>query len=572
LESVALAKSANLRDYEKTCKEFTWSSVEENFEWSNGGTYNIAKEAVDKHTENWRRNKIALHWVSSSGSVREFTFRELKKKSNQFANAMLELGAIKGDRIFVYLDRIPELYIAAIGTIKMGGIFGPLFSALGPDGVRDRMLDAQARFLVTTPSLFKRLESVLEGMVDLSRVVLVCEESESLPEGTVSFHEVTRKASGTYQPVNMKPTDPYVIHYTSGTTGKPKGVLLGHKNMIQQLVTSRWVLDLKEEDTYWCTSDPGWVTGTSYGIIGPWLLGTSILAYEGKFDAMRWYALLEDFDITVWYTAPTALRMLMKAGDEAAQEFDLSKLRHICSVGEPLNPEVIKWCQRTIGITICDTWWQTETGAMLICNYPCAEVRPGSMGRPIPGVQAGVVDEDGQELPPGTQGLLAIRPGWPSMMTGVWRNAPRYREYFRVPGWYVSGDIAYRDSDGYFWFVGRADDVIKSSGERIGPFEVESVLIEHPAVAEAGVIGKPDETRGEVVKAFLTLRDGFSPSEELKSDIAQFVRQKLAAYAYPREIEFVDSLPTTRSGKILRRVLKAKELGQDIGDLSTLEE
>ncbi|MBI0582618.1 MAG: AMP-binding protein, partial [Methanomassiliicoccus sp.] len=368
------------------------------------------------------------------------------------------------------------------------------------------------------------------------------------------------------------PTDPYIIHYTSGSTGKPKGVLLGHKAMIQQWFTCRYVLDLREEDTYWCTADPGWVTGTSYGIFGPWFLGTTLVSYEGRFDARVWYSILQRYGITVWYTAPTALRMLMKAGDEIVGEFDFSKLRHICSVGEPLNAEVVRWGMRVMKRRIHDTWWQTETGAQLICNYPCMTVKPGSMGRPIPGVIAAVVDENGVEVPPKQEGFLALRPGWPSMMLGIWRNTPKFKEYFRVPGWYIAGDQAYRDEDGYFWFLGRADDVIKTSGERLGPFEVESALIEHPAVAEAGVIGKPDELRGEIVKAFITLRPGHKPSDELKEDITKFVKTRLAYYAYPREIEFVETLPKTRSGKIMRRVLKAKEMGQPLGDLSTLED
>lgn len=572
MESTVPSRSADLVDYEKVRKEFCWDSVGRCFGWSKGGIYNIAREAVDRHAEGWRRNKIAMYFVSSRGFIRKYTFSELKAMTNQFANAMTELGAARGERVFVYLDRVPELYIAALGTMKFGGVFAPLLSALGPEGVRDRMLDARARFLVTSPNLLSRLDPVIDSIGDLSRVVLVCGESDIIPHGMISFHDIIRDASTEYKLSDMKPTDPYVIHYTSGTTGKPKGVLLGHRAMVQQLVTSRLVLDLRDDDAYWCTSDPGWVTGTSYGFVGPWLLGTSLVVYEGRFDAREWYTLLGRLGVTVWYTAPTALRMLMRAGDDLIRQYDLSSLRHVCSVGEALNPEVVRWFQRTVGVIVHDTWWQTETGAMMICNYPNTEVRLGSMGRPIPGVQASIVDQEGRELPPGTHGLLAVRPGWPSMMTGIWEDAPRYREYFAVPGWYVSGDIAYMDEDGYFWFVGRADDVIKSAGERIGPFEVESVLIEHSAVAEAGVIGKPDELRGEVVKAFLTLRSGYSPSQELKSDIAAFVKERLAAYAYPREIEFVESLPKTRSGKILRRVLKAKELGKDLGDLSTLEE
>jgi acetyl-CoA synthetase len=308
------------------------------------------------------------------------------------------------------------------------------------------------------------------------------------------------------------------------------------------------------------------------GIFGPWYLGTTIVSYEGRFDARIWYTILQKYGITVWYTAPTALRMLMRAGDDVIKEYDFAKLRHVCSVGEPLNAEVVRWAMRTIDKRIHDTWWQTETGAQLICNYPSMTVKPGSMGRPIPGVIAAVVDENGVEVPAKQEGFLALRPGWPSMMLGIWRNTPRFKEYFKVPGWYIAGDQAYKDEDAYFWVLGRADDVIKTSGERLGPFEVESALIEHPAVAEAGVIGKPDELRGEIVKAFITLRPGHKPSDELKDDITKFVKTRLAYYAYPREIEFVESLPKTRSGKIMRRVLKAKELGQPLGDLSTLEE
>jgi acetyl-CoA synthetase len=388
----------------------------------------------------------------------------------------------------------------------------------------------------------------------------------------MSFGEVLGAGSPGFQPVDMSPTAPYIIHYTSGSTGKPKGVLLGHKAMIQQRMTCRYVVDLREEDTYWCTADPGWVTGTSVGIFGPWYLGTTLVSYEGRFNARTWYQIIERYKVSVWFTAPTALRMLMRAGDDIVGEHDLSSLRHVCSAGEPLNPEVVRWGLRVLGRRIHDNWWQTETGAPCISNYRCMDIRPGSMGKPIPGLIAAIVDEHGAEVPAGTSGFLALRPGWPSMMVGIWRNTSRFKEYFEVPGWYIAGDQAYKDNDGYVWFLGRADDVIKTSGERLGPFEVESALIEHPAVAEAGVIGKPDELRGEIVKAFVILRPGFMSSEKLQDDITQFVKTRLAYYAYPREIEFVETLPKTRSGKIMRRVLKAKELGQPLGDLSTLEE
>ena len=563
--------SGNLDDYDRAYCGFTWSSVDKEFEWSKGGTYNVAAEAVDRHALNWRRNKIALYAVNSGGEVEKFTFGDIAELSNRFASGLVKLGAVKGDRIFVFLDRTSALYISIIGIAKMGGISGPLFSALGPDAVKDRALDCEARFIITSPYLYKRVEPIMDDLVDVNRFIIVG-DTEGSGDKTVSFQEVLESGDPNYQAVHMAPMDPYIIHYTSGSTGKPKGILLGHKAMIQQLITCRYVVDLQEEDTYWCTADPGWVTGTSVGIFGPWYLGTTIVSYEGRFDARAWYSLIERFKISVWFTAPTALRMLMRAGDEVAKGYDLSRLRHICSAGEPLNPEVLRWGLKVLGKRIHDNWWQTETGAPCISNYRTMEVRPGSMGKPIPGMIAAVVDENGAEVPPGKEGFLALRPGWPAMMVGIWRNTPKYKEYFDVPGWYISGDQAYKDEDGYIWFLGRVDDVIKTSGERLGPFEVESALIEHPAVAESGVIGKPDELRGEIVKAFIILRPGFQPSEKLKEEITLFVRTRLAYYAYPREIEFVSSLPKTRSGKIMRRVLKANELGAPLGDITMLDD
>jgi acetyl-CoA synthetase len=366
--------------------------------------------------------------------------------------------------------------------------------------------------------------------------------------------------------------DPLIMHYTSGSTGKPKGVLHAQKAMLGHLMTGRWVLDMREDDVYWCTADPGWVTGTSYGIFSPWLNGTTNLIRGGRFNAADWYETIERFRVNIWYSAPTAFRMLMAAGEEVTQRYDLSSLRHVLSVGEPLNPEVVWWGWRTYGRRIHDNWWMTETGHILISNYPGMTIRPGSMGRPIPGVYAAIVDDDGQELPANTLGNLVIKPGWPGMMRTIWKQPERYESYFRIPGWYVTGDSAYKDPDGYFWFQGRVDDLIITAGENVGPFEVESCLVEHPAVAEAGVIGKPDAIRGHIIKAFISLRDGHEPTDELKEEIRKFVRQKLAVHAAPREIEFRAKLPKTRSGKIMRRVLKAWELGLPAGDLSTLED
>jgi acetyl-CoA synthetase len=561
----------NLREYESAYQSFDWASMDREFAWSKGGPYNVAWEAIDQHALNGNGHKVALYSVRANNEVRQLSFAEMSELSSRFASGLVKLGASRGDRVFVFLDRNVELFVSIIGIAKMGGIAGPLFSALGPEAVRDRAQDSKASIMVTSPYLLERIRPVMAELADIRTFVIVG-EAKGLGHNTIGFEDVLASGDPEFKAVSMEPADPYIIHYTSGSTGKPKGVLLGHKAMVQQKMACRYVVDLREEDVYWCTADPGWVTGTSVGIFGPWYIGATIASYEGRFDARTWYSMIERFRVTVWFTAPTALRMLMRAGDDLVKAFDLGSLRHVCSAGEPLNPEVVRWGMRNLEQRIHDNWWQTETGAPCISNFKCMDIKPGSMGRPIPGVRAAIVDEKGCELPPQQEGLLALRPGWPAMMIGIWSNTPKYLEYFQIPGWYVTGDQAYRDEDGYIWFLGRADDLIKTSGERLGPFEVESALIEHPAVAESGVIGKPDELRGEIVKAFIVLRPGHAPTDRLKQEITEFVRTRLAYYAYPREIEFVASLPKTRSGKIMRRVLKAKELGQPLGDLSTLDD
>ncbi len=559
----------NLPDYHEAYRTFNWAALESEFDWSHGGPFNVAAEAVDRHGHGVREDQVAIHSVRANGDLRSLTFGEVSRLSSQFADGLTKLGIARGDRVFVYMDRRSELFISIIGIAKMGGIACPLFSALGPEAVKDRLTDGMPRAIITSPYLLERISPVLRGLSPSPQVITV---GDDLVEGAIPYPDVLSSGSSDFVAVDMRPDEPYIIHYTSGSTGKPKGVILPHRAMLQQLSGAKYVADLRDGDVFWCTADPGWVTGTSMGIFGPWYLGNTIISFEGRFDARAWYSLIDRFKVNVWFTAPTALRMLMKAGDEMVAEHDLSSLRHVCSAGEPLNPHVVRWGAEVLHRRIHDNWWQTETGAPCISNFPCMDIRPGSMGKPVPGVVAAVVDENGLEVPPGREGFLALRPGWPSMMTGIWGNVTRYREYFYVPGWYASGDQAYKDEDGYIWFLGRADDVIKTSGERLGPFEVESALIEHPSVAESAVVGKPDELRGEIVKAFIVLRHGNEPSDRLKEDITNFVRVRLAYYAYPREIEFVESLPKTRSGKIMRRVLKAKEGGHDTGDLSMLED
>ncbi|RWR09663.1 acetate--CoA ligase [Siminovitchia fortis] len=561
--------SYNLKDYEEAYKSFDWKDAEKVFSWAETGKVNMAYEAIDRHAESFRKNKVALFYRDEKRNEK-YTFYEMKKWSNRAGNVLKEYGNVeKGDRVFIFMPRSPELYFSVLGAIKLGAIVGPLFEAFMEGAVKDRLEDSEAKVLITTPDLIGRVP--VDELPHLKTIFIVGSDVEEAGP-FVDFNKKMAEADNDLDIEWVDREDGMILHYTSGSTGRPKGVLHVHNAMIQHYHTARWVLDLQETDIYWCTADPGWVTGTSYGIFGPWLTGTSNVITGGRFKPENWYQTIEDFGITVWYSAPTAFRMLMSAGDELVKKFDLSSLRHILSVGEPLNPEVIRWGMKVFNKRIHDTWWMTETGAHVIANYPCMEIKPGSMGKPFPGIEVAIVDDQGNVLPPNRMGNLAIKKGWPSMMRQIWNNPEKYESYFLPGGWYISGDSAYMDEDGYIWFQGRVDDVIMTSGERVGPFEVESKLLEHPAIAEAGVIGKPDPVRGEIIKAFVALNEGYEPSEELKEEIRQFVKTGLAAHAAPREIEFKDKLPKTRSGKIMRRVLKAWELDLPAGDLSTMED
>ena len=564
----------NLGDYETARGSFDWGSVEGELDWLPDGKLNIAYEAIDRHVAKGNGAKPAMLWEGKNGEQEAYTFADLSAATNQFANVLRGLGLRKGDRVFTFMERLPEIYIAVFGALKAGCVAGPLFSAFGPDPVRDRLEDSGAVVLVTQPELRKRIAHIFPDLPALKHIVIVNKDGRSAEppiDGDLAWDDLMAEASGDFGSIETSRDDYSIMHYTSGTTGKPKGAVHRHNSVIQQYITGKWVLDLQPDDIYWCTADPGWVTGTSYGMIAPWTNGVTQVIYEGGFSARKWYETIQRYGVTVWYTAPTAVRMLMKQGVELPQSFDLSTLRYVASVGEPLNPEGVVWGEEAFGLPIHDNWWQTETGAIMIANYPSMEIRPGSMGRPLPGIEAAIVDNDGNELPANTSGNLAARPGWPSMFQTYWQQQERYDSRF-VNGWYFSGDEAEQDPDGYFWFIGRTDDVINTAGHLVGPFEVESALIEHPAVAEAGVIGKPDPVAMEVVKAFVALNEGVEATDELRRDIMGFARKKLAAAVAPREIEIVDSLPKTRSGKIMRRLLKARELGLPEGDTSTLEE
>ena len=563
----AMKIKPNLLNYDKTYKSFRYKSVDKDLSWFKNKKINAAYNAVDRHAEGWRKNKVALYWVGEE-EEKKYTFLELSQLSNQFANALSKLKIKKGDRIFLFLPRIPELYVSFLGTLKTGAVVGTLFAAFGPEALYDRLKDSGAKIVITSPELKGRLDKIKRKLPDLKTIIVTGDYKAKKNEK--NFTDLIKDEKNTYKIKEMKPKDKAYMLYTSGTTGKPKGVVHTHYDIIHQYLTSKWVLDLQEEDVYWCTADPGWVTGISYGILGPWANGTSSIVDARRFSAEKWYFLLDKYKVTVWYTAPTAIRMMMKEGSKIAKKYDLSSLRHMCSVGEPLNPEAIYWGVKTLGLVFHDNYWQTETGGIVIANYTGMNVKPGSMGKPFPGIKAAIVDSQGKKVKPGKAGNLVLKPGWPSMMIEVWKNPTKYKEYFNN-GWYITGDKAMMDKDGYIWFVGRADDVINTAGHRVGPFEVESALIEHPAIAEAGVIGKPDKLYGEIIKAFISLNKGYVASDNLKADIKKFIKKKLSGHAYPKEIEFRDSLPKTRSGKIMRRVLKCQELGLPIGDTSTLE-
>ena len=569
-----LRLAPNVGDYQALQSSFRWEDVEKELDWLPDGGLNIAHECIDRHCDKGKADKIAMIWVGKNNAEERYTFGQMRDESNKFANVLKGLGLKKGDRVFVFLDRLPETYFVLLGILKTGGIAGPLFSAFGPDPVRDRLQDSGATILVTAPELRKRIASILPDCEDLKHIIIINKNgrsTEPLEGGDISYEAEMAKASSQSAIEKTTRDDFSIMHYTSGTTGKPKGAVHRHNSVIQQYATAKWCLDLHEDDLYWCTADPGWVTGTSFGMIGPWVNGVTQLIYEGGFRATAWYDLIEKYKVTVWYTAPTAIRMMMKVGEDAARNRDLSSLRFISSVGEPLNPEGIYWGLKAFDLPFHDNWWQTETGAILVSNYAGSDIKPGSMGRPIPGVEVAIIDDESRPAPPGEEGNLAVRPGWPAMFQTYWRNDEMYNSKFQQ-GWYITGDRARVDEEGFIWFIGRADDVINTAGHLVGPFEVESALIEHPAVAEAGVIGKPDPVAMEVVKAFVSLNEGYEPSEKLRRELLTFSRGKLSAGIAPREIDFLPSLPKTRSGKIMRRLLKAREMGLPEGDTSTLEE
>ncbi|MGE5115516.1 MAG: acetate--CoA ligase [Betaproteobacteria bacterium] len=568
------ARRPNLPADAAAWRDFDWAAERRALLGPDGGL-NMAQVAVDRHAAGEARRKLALRWLGKGGATRDLSYAELATETSRFANVLASLGLRAGDHVFVLTGRLPELPIALLGALKHRCVVTPLFSAFGPEPIATRLTLGAGRLLVTTSTLYRRKVAPMRAtLASLEHVLLLRDDDAPLPDGTRDLRALLDAAGPDYAVARTDPETPALLHFTSGTTGKPKGALHVHEAIVAHVATARFALDLQADDVYWCTADPGWVTGTSYGILAPLALGVTMVVDEAEFDAERWYGILQRERVSVWYTAPTAVRMMMRGGAAAARAHACPALRFIASVGEPLNPQAVRWGLDAFDLPIHDNWWQTETGGIMIANVQSVDIRPGSMGRPLPGIRAAVVQRqpDGsvEEAGADVEGELALERGWPSMFRAYLNDDARYAKCF-AGDWYLTGDLARRDADGYYWFVGRADDMIKSSGHLIGPFEVESALMEHPAVHEAGVIGKPDPTIGEIVKAFVALKPGVEPTEALRRELLGFARTRLGAAVAPKEIAFATQLPKTRSGKIMRRLLKARELGLPEGDTSTLE-
>ncbi len=580
---------SNIGSYDERLHDFDWSIAKEVLDWKDGELLNIGAICSDRVCERGLGSRTALIWEGFGDRKAVYTFDDLRIYSNGFARFLQDTGIEPGDRVCIFMDKIPSLYFSFLGILKMGAIAQPLFSAFGDESLEVRLASAGTSAILTTQKHVKKVRKILDRLPDLKHIIVVEGKPEKLKDGELFFDVENQPAVEDFVVYESGPETPSLLHYTSGTTGQPKGAQHVHNSVWGQALTTAWVLDLKDDDIYWCTADPGWVTGTSYGIIGPWSLGVTQCVLDSGFTSARWYQFIQDNRITVWYSAPTAIRSLMRDGEEQVRKYDLSSLRHLASVGEPLNAEAVIWSEKVYGLPFLDTFWQTETGAMMISNYPGMKIKPGSMGKPFPGITAAVLHlktfEPIEES--GKVGLIAFRPGWPAMFRGYRNQSDIYRSKFAgdfrddaTPDelrtnpdlWYISGDRASIDGDGYYWFVGRDDDVINTGGHLVGPFEIESALVEHEAIAEAAAIGKPDKVNMEVVKVFITLNPGYEPSDDLELDVMNFIRKKLSPLAMPQEIEYMEKLPKTRSGKILRRYLKALEWGGETGDLSTLED
>jgi acetyl-CoA synthetase len=614
LPDPSIKENSNILDYEQRYEKFAkyprayWEMTADELEWFQrwdevlewnhpyakwftNAKLNITHNCLDRHVNNGKRNKVALIWLSDSGEELIYTYRQLYREVMRFANGLKSLGVVKGDTVCIYMPQVPEQIIAMLACARIGAIHSVVFGGFGSSALRSRIIDAHAKIVITADAGIRRgkrveLKSIVDDAVvntsSVEKIVVLRRMSppmELYSEIEVDFHEIMKDVDPTCECEIMDSEDPLFILYTSGTTGPAKGIVHtcgGY--MVGTYYTTKCMFDLKDNDVMWCTADPGWITGHSYVVYGPLSLGATILMTESTPDYPDpgvWWRIIDEFDVTIFYTAPTAIRMFMKFGEDWPNKSSLESLRILGSVGEPLNPEAFEWFYKVIGKEKCpivDTWWQTETGMHMITTAVGEPMKPGFAGRPVPGVVADVVDEDGNPVPAGTGGFLVIKEPWPSMMRMVHNNDEKYREYWNTIGnYYTAGDLAVKDEDGYIMILGRSDDVLIVAGHNIGSAEVESALVSHESVAEAAVIGLPDPLKGDSIKAFVILRVGFTASDKLKLDLIFHVRRNLGPIAMPSAIEFVESLPKTRSGKIMRRVIKAREMGVDPGDLSTME-
>jgi acetyl-CoA synthetase len=559
--------------YEELTANFSWKVAEQELGYQPGGPVNIGWMCSDRLCQQGLASKSALVWEDYQGNEKRFTYDDIRILSNTIARFLVELGIEPRQRVCLFMDRVPELYIGFLGILKVGAVTQPLFSAFGEESLLVRLADAGTSAIITQKKHLYKVRKVRQQLPHLQHIIVVDAEPSLLQERETAFAMVRAPRVEHFSAYPTTAESPSVLHYTSGTTGQPKGAQHVHYSIVAQYLTAKWVLDLRHDDIYWCNADPGWVTGTSYGIIGPWANGITQVVLDCGFNAKRWYEFMAKRRVTVWYSAPTAIRLLMKEGADIVRQHELSSLRHLASVGEPLNPEAVLWSQEVFGKPFHDTFWQTETGCIVITNLPGMPIKPGSMGKPFPGITATVLDPKTYEPVnrAGVAGLIALRPGWPSQIRSYWNNEAGFQAKF-MNGWYLCGDRASIDPDGYFWFMGRDDDVINTGGHLVGPFEIESALLGCPAVAESAAVAKPDPVNMEVVKAYVTLKQGFQPSDDLELEIMNNIRKRLSPLAMPQEIEFVNSLPKTRSGKIVRRVLRCKEFNEPVGDLSTIME
>jgi len=557
--------------YDELLAKVSWSAAEQELGYKPGEFLNIGWMCSDRICQIGWAEKLALGWEDFKGNEKRYTFNDVRVLSNTIAQYLCNLDIRVGERVCLFMDRVPELYIGFLGILKTGAVAQPLYSAFGDESLLVRLKDAETAALFTQAKHLPKVRKIRAQLPALRDVIVVDAGDMPLREGEFAFDMDGAPRVETFCVYPTTAESPSVLHYTSGTTGQPKGAQHVHYSIISQYLTTKVVLDPHPDDIYWCNADPGWVTGTSYGIIGPWSNGATQVVLDSGFHAERWYEFIEKHRVTVWYSAPTAIRLLMKEGLEPVRAHDLSSLRHLASVGEPLNAQAVIWGEEAFGKPFHDTFWQTETGCIVITNFPGMPIKPGSMGKPFPGITATVLNTKTYEpiTEPGIAGLIALRPGWPSMIRGYWNNQVGFKKKFQN-GWYLCGDRASIDADGYFWFMGRDDDVINTGGHLVGPFEIESALLEHQAVQESAAVAKPDPFHMEIVKAFVKLKPGYKPDEDLELEIMNFVRKRLSPIAMPQEIEFVESLPKTRSGKIVRRVLRCKEFNEPVGDLSTI--